>query len=538
MPTPKKRVTLAGSDRAVLHGARLVSAADPHERIEVTLFLRPVSAATPASLERTGDLKPHEQRHLTRDQFEATHGADPKDVTKIDAFAHEYGLDVGDVNLAARTVILSGTVQALSEAFNVTLQMYDHPSGTYRGRTGGIEIPAELEGIIQGVFGLDNRPQARPHMRPIHEQGGAWRNSQRGVSYLPTQVAKLYDFPASVNGQGQCIAIIELGGGYKIQDLNTYFQKLGIATPHIAAVSVGGAHNAPTGNPNGPDGEVMLDIEVAGAVAPGAKIAVYFAHNTDAGFLQAITKAIHDNVRKPSVISISWGGPEASWSTQALQAFDQAFQAAALMGVTVCAASGDDGSSDGVNDGLAHVDFPASSPNVLACGGTRLIASGQTITSETVWNDGATGGATGGGISDFFTPPPAWQSKVNLPPSANPGAQPGRGVPDVAGDADPVTGYQVRVDGQDTVIGGTSAVAPLWAGLVALLNQSLGKSVGFLNPWLYAKATSVPGALHDITTGNNGAYHARTGWDACTGLGTSDGVKLLGALTGKAAAAK
>ncbi|MBZ5672347.1 MAG: peptidase S53, partial [Acidobacteriia bacterium] len=262
MPTPKKRVTLAGSDRAVLHGARLVSAADPHERIEVTLFLRPVSAATPASLERTGDLKPHEQRHLTRDQFEATHGADPKDVTKIDAFAHEYGLDVGDVNLAARTVILSGTVQALSEAFNVTLQMYDHPSGTYRGRTGGIEIPAELEGIIQGVFGLDNRPQARSHMRPIHEQGGAWRNSQRGVSYLPTQVAKLYDFPASVNGQGQCIAIIELGGGYKIQDLNTYFQKLGIATPHIAAVSVGGAHNAPTGNPNGPDGEVMLDIEV------------------------------------------------------------------------------------------------------------------------------------------------------------------------------------------------------------------------------------------------------------------------------------
>lgn len=490
MPTPKKRVTLAGSDRAILHGARLVSAADPHERIEVTLFLRPVSAATPASLERTGDLKPHEQRHLTRDQFEATHGADPKDVTKIDAFAHEYGLDVGDVNLAARTVILSGTVQALSEAFNVTLQMYDHPSGTYRGRTGGIEIPAELEGVIQGVFGLDNRPQARSHMRPIHEQGGAWRNSQRGVSYLPTQVAKLYDFPASVNGQGQCIAIIELGGGYKIQDLNTYFQKLGIATPHIAAVSVGGGHNAPTGNPNGPDGEVMLDIEVAGAVAPGAKIAVYFAHNTDAGFLQAITKAIHDNVRKPSVISISWGGPEASWSTQALQAFDQAFQAAALMGVTVCAASGDDGSSDGVNDGLAHVDFPASSPNVLACGGTRLIASGQTITSETVWNDGATGGATGGGISDFFTPPPAWQAKVNLPPSANPGAQPGRGVPDVAGDADPVTGYQVRVDGQDTVIGGTSAVAPLWAGLVALLNQSLGKSVGFLNPWLYAKATS------------------------------------------------
>jgi kumamolisin len=537
MTTPKKRVTIAGSDRTILPGARLVGATDPHERVEVTLFLRPVSAATPASLERTGDFKPQERRHLTRDQFEATHGADPKDAVKIEAFAHEYGLDVVEANVAARTVILSGTVQALSEAFNVTLHMYDHPTGTYRGRTGAIQVPAELEGIIQGVFGLDNRPQARPHMRPIHEQGGAWRHSQRGVSYLPTQVAKIYDFPTSVNGQGQCIAIIELGGGYNISDLNTYFQQLSLQTPSISAVSVGGAQNSPTGDPNGPDGEVMLDIEVAGAVAPGAQIAVYFAPNTDAGFLQAITTAIQDKVRKPSVVSISWGGPEDSWSVQALQAFDQAFQAAATLGVTVCAAAGDGGSSDGVDDGLAHVDFPASSPNVLACGGTRLIASGQTITSETVWNDGATGGATGGGISDFFTPPPAFQSTVKLPESANPGASPGRGVPDVSGNADPLTGYKVRVDGQDTVIGGTSAVAPLWAGLIALLNQSLGNSVGYLNPWLYTKATSTPGALHDVTTGNNGAYQARTGWDACTGLGSVDGLKLQRAFSGGKAAA-
>jgi kumamolisin len=537
MATPKNRVNLAGSEKATLPGARLLGAADPQERIEITLLLRPMSAIAPASLERTGNLKPHERQYQSREEYAATHGADPQDMAKIDAFAHEHGLDVVQTNMAARTVSLSGTIQDLSETFKVTLQMYDHPSGTYRGRTGGIEIPAELEGIIQGVFGLDNRPQAKPQLRPIHEQGGGWRHSQRGVSYLPTQVAKLYDFPATVNGQGQCIAIIELGGGYKVNDLNTYFQQLGIAAPQVAAVSVGDAHNAPTGSPNGPDGEVMLDIEVAGAVAPQAQFAVYFAKNTDAGFLQAVTTAIHDKVRKPTVVSISWGGPEASWTAQALQAFDQAFQAAGMLGVTVCVASGDNGSSDGVTDGLAHVDFPASSPNVLACGGTRLIASGATITSETVWNDGATSGASGGGISDFF-PPPAWQSNVNLPVSANPGAKPGRGVPDVAGNADPVTGYQVRVDGQNTVIGGTSAVAPLWAGLVALLNQSLGKSVGFLNPWLYTKATAVPGALHDITTGNNGSYQARTGWDACTGLGTSDGVKLQGALTGKAAAAK
>jgi kumamolisin len=539
MATSKKRVALVGSERAVLHGARLLGAADPQARIEVTLLLKPVSPIAPPSGERTGNLKLHEQKHMSREEFAAKYGADPKDVAKIDAFAHEYGLEVAAVNLAARTVVLSGTVRALSEAFNVTLQMYEHPSGTYRGRTGGIEIPAELQDIIQGVFGLDNRPQARPHMRPVHEQGGAWRRkSPRNVSYLPTQVARLYDFPASVNGHGQCIAIIELGGGYHKSDLNTYFQQLGVPTPSISAISVAGGRNAPTGDPSGPDGEVMLDIEVAGSVATGARIAVYFAPNTDAGFLQAITTAIHDNVRNPSVISISWGGPEDSWSTQSLQAFDQAFQSAGALGVTVCVASGDNGSSDGVDDGLAHVDFPASSPNVLGCGGTRLIASGQTIGSETVWNDGASGGASGGGISDFFTPPPAYQSGVNLPTSANPGAQPGRGVPDVAGNADPVTGYQVLVDGQNTVIGGTSAVAPLWAGLVALLNQSLSKSVGFLNPFLYSKAVSAPGALHDITAGNNGAYQARIGWDACTGLGTSDGAKLLRALTRKAAAGR
>jgi len=533
----KNRAIIRGSERAKLPGARLVGPADPQERIEVTLVLKPISPLTLPPHDATGRLKPHERTHLSREEFAARHGADPKDIARIDAFAHEHGLDVGTVNLGGRTVILSGTVQAMSEAFNVTLQIFEHPSGRYRGRTGSIEIPAELDGVIVGVFGLDNRPQAKPHTRHILDQGGGWHSAQQGVSYLPTQVAKLYDFPTTVNGQGECIAIIELGGGYKAADLTTYFQSLGIKTPAISAVSVGGANNSPTGSANGPDGEVMLDIEVAGAVAPGASIAVYFCKNTDAGFLQGITTAIHDTVRKPSVVSISWGGAEASWTTQAMTSFDQAFQAAAALGVTVTVAAGDDGSSDAVTDGLAHVDFPASSPNVLGCGGTRLVGSGQTITAETVWNDGASGGATGGGISAFFLPP-AYQASVKLPPSSNPGAKPGRGVPDVAGDADPVTGYQVRVDGQNTVIGGTSAVAPLWAGLVALLNQCLGTPVGFLNPWLYSTGASTPGAIRDITSGNNGSYHAGPGWDACTGLGSADGVKLQVALAGKAAVAK
>ena len=296
--------------------------------------------------------------------------------------------------------------------------------------------------------------------------------------------------------------------------------------PQVSAVSVDGATNAPTGDPGSADGEVALDIEVAGAVAPGAKIVVYFAPNTDQGFLDALTTAIHDTANKPSVISISWGGPESAWTQQAMTAFDAACQDAATIGVTVCAAAGDDGASDGVNDGQFHVDFPASSPSILACGGTALDTTGGQITAEETWNELATGdGATGGGVSQVFRLP-SWQQNAGIP--AAPNGNLGRGVPDVAGDADPNSGYQVVVDGQPEVIGGTSAVAPLWAGLIAVMNQQLVQPVGYLNPLLYA--AGVEATFHDITAGNNGGYQAGPGWDACTGLGTPDGTALLAAL--------
>ena len=271
----------------------------------------------------------------------------------------------------------------------------------------------------------------------------------------------------------------------------------------------------------------MLDIEVAGAIAPAAKIVVYFAPNTDQGFLDAITTAVHDSANQPSVISISWGSAESNWTSQAMTNFDDAFQAAAAIGVTVCAASGDNGSSDGVNDGKNHVDFPASSPFALGCGGTTLQASNEKIVSETVWNDLPSGGATGGGVSEVF-PLPTWQAGFNVPAPAVQGG--GRGVPDVSGDADPNTGYNILVDGETAVFGGTSAVAPLWAGLVARINQKAGKPIGFLNPLIYRQGVEASG-FHDVAKGNNGAFIAAKGWDPCTGLGTPDGVQLDAGVT-------
>jgi kumamolisin len=529
MSTPKKRLPLAGSERAPMDGAREIGPANPNETVDVTIRLRSRAGKKPIVSADTYT-KPIEKRTiLSRKEFEKRHGADPESIALVETFARQHKLTVKEKSPARRTVILSGTVTAVNEAFGVQLKEYDHPTGKYRGRTGSIHLPVELHDVVEGVFGLDNRPQAKPHFRRRRGLAGA-RADSVNLSYTPPQVAALYDFPTGVDGAGECIALIELGGGYNTTDLSSYWSQLKLTeTPTVSAVSVGNGSNNPTGDPNGPDGEVMLDIEVAGSIAPGAKIVVYFADNTDAGFLNAITTAVHDSANNPSVVSISWGGPESSWTQQAMTSMDEAFQSAAAMGVSVCVAAGDDGSTDGVTDGLNHVDFPASSPNVLACGGTQLVASGNNTTSETVWNELANNeGATGGGISDVF-PLPSWQSGAGVPPSANPNKNVGRGVPDVTGDADPTTGYVTRVDGNPDVIGGTSAVAPLWAGLIALINQSIGKPVGFINPLLYQDAGTARD-LNDITSGNNGAYSAGPGWDACSGLGSPIGAQVAAAL--------
>jgi kumamolisin len=520
-PSRSGRVEISGSLRQAPPKAQAAGTPDPQERTSVTIMIRPrsSSAAKAAALAQEPAA---ERRYLTRDEFAAQHGADPTDVLAVERFAIDAGLLVLEASVPRRTVVIEGTIEALNAAFETRLQLYSIEGQTFRGRTGTITVPAALGEIVHGVFGLDERPQARAHFRWTARPAAA-----APTSYTPPQVASAYNFPAGVDGTGQTIALIELGGGYQTSDLSAYFGNLGLPVPAVSSISVDGATNAPTGDPSGADGEVELDIEVAGSIAGGANIVAYFGPNTDQGFLDAITTAIHDTTNNPNIVSISWGGPESTWTAQALSNFDAAFADAATLGITVCVAAGDNGSSDGVTDGLAHVDFPASSPHVLACGGTSLTISGTSIASETVWNDGPQGGATGGGISDSF-PLPTWQQNASVPPSVNPGANVGRGVPDVAGDADPQTGYVTIVDGQNGAIGGTSAVAPLWAGLTALINQQSGVHLGFFNTQLYAQAST---SLNDITVGNNGAYSAGPGWDACTGLGSPNGTLLATSLT-------
>lgn len=336
---------------------------------------------------------------------------------------------------------------------------------------------------------------------------------QQSTSYTPDQVAALYQFPIIRNTTPDpTIAIIELGGGFSTTDITTYFSRLRLPTPNVTAVSIDGATNTP--DPNA-DGEVMLDILVAAAAysrstGTAAQIKVFFAPNSIQGFADAIIAAANDPSR-PVVCSISWGGPENFWSGNDIAIMEDAFTIAARAGMTVLAAAGDNGSGDGEQG--KHVDYPASSPQVIGCGGTSMFASNGIIHSEIVWNDGGGQGSTGGGYSGVFNKP-NWQR--------NRFSYNKRGVPDIAGCADPYTGYVVIVDGSTQVIGGTSAVAPLFSGLVAILSKAHNMRYGLCNGVLYNQ----PGSFRDITLGNNGAFSATTGWDPDTGLGVPIGIKL------------
>jgi kumamolisin len=495
-----------------------------------------------------GTLAPYDRPpRMSHEEYASHFGSTKAAVDAVVHFARSHKLDLVSANAVQRMVVLAGTVREISAAFRVDLYMFESTckNQAYRGSGSPLRLPQALHGIVTAVAGLDNREQgAQRSAAPVV----AKKRSFVRTAFTPPQLARIYNFPHHLDGSGQTIALLEFNGAFVKEDLDVYFRRIGVKHPEVSAISVDGTQNMPGTHH---DAEVMLDIEVAGGAAPGAKIAVYFARNDEAGWLEAITAAVHDEVRRPSVLSISWGYPEfqgdmLAWTPQVIAEWDRTLREAAQLGVTVIASAGDDGSLNGVDDGKVHVDFPASSPYVLACGGTTLVAKNGRIIDEFVWNDGSRkkggGGTSGGGVSEHFARP-SWQSDpgLNMPLSHTTGFA-GRGVPDVAANADPRTGYIFRVDGFDAINGGTSASAPLWAALIARVNEQLSKkgsdrTVGYFNPLLYGRIGASE-AFHDIVNGSNdalgtlGAYSAGTGWDACSGWGTPDGIQLTLALTG------
>jgi len=692
-------VEIPGSERTQMVGSELISSSVPDDEIiTATIAVRPRPAGARRAAE-IAELPPSQRPRLTDQEFNEIYSSDQPDVDRVVDLARTGGLQVLDASAERRSVRVSGTAKQFHDLFDVTLQRYRIGGKTFRGRTGLLKVPASAADVIEGVFGIDNRPIARRHTTA---QASTDRASSPSV---PTalQVARAYDFP-SADGSGETIAILEFGGGYRSNDLQDFFTGLGLSVPTVASVEVDGATNSPVdapavtsgpaaagapavtdvsprdGDPGGgdqvvisgsgftgatavmfgsvpgtiqsvdsdsqitvtspaatetvevsvvspsgtptvsslnpangaaagqtqvavtgtgftgatgvvfgnvpsgsvavasdsqlqatspppsmgvhvtvtgtggtsaanaadyfiyndSDGEVTLDIEVAGAVAPKANIVVYFAPNGSDGWRDVLQHVVTDTTNNPSILSISWGGPEdLTWTSQQITVMENLFVEASTKKIAVFAASGDNGSADLAPQAAAsnpgpHCDYPASSPNVTGCGGSTLTLSSGARASEVVWNDpdpadttGVDTGTSGGGVSVVSTPVPSWQAGAGVP--NNPKGATGRGVPDVCGHADQ---YQVVLRGVVTSIGGTSAVAPLWSGLAALVNQRLGRRFGPLLDVLYG--SSVAATFFDITSGTNGTYQAGTGWDPCTGLGSPDGTKLVAALAGGA----
>ena len=555
MPSPTAVRPIEGSERRPAPGARRVAAENPAAKLSVTIRVRRRTDAPALPVHQHADTP---TGHVSREEFTERYGASKADLDLVVSFARANGLEVEETSASKRTVKISGTVEQMNHAFAVDLGRYESPTETYRGREGAVKMPEDVSQVVEGVFGLDNRRMARragTRVAPRPSRPFALGSARVGSTTTPTefgpalnvttltppQVASLYDYPLTPGATGQTIGLIEFGGGFAQSDLNQFFTGLGggQTAPTPVVVGIDGVTNSPGVDVN-EDGEVTLDICVASSVAANAGVAVYFAPWTEQGWVDVITSSVHDATNNPSVLSISWGWPEFegidgfTWTQQAINAVNQTFQDAAALGVTVFAASGDNGSDCGQGDGVAHVLYPASDPFVSACGGARVSDVSGASFVETTWAQSF--GTTGGGISDFFTLP-TYQIGAGVPLSANDGHQ-GRGIPDIAGNADPASGYNLVVDGSSFPgVGGTSATAPLYAALVALCNAKLGRSVGFLNPLLYALNNT--GVIRDIAdhasnaTGGAPGYTAGPGWDGATGLGVVDGQGLLAALTAR-----
>jgi kumamolisin len=534
----KTHVELSGSKREKDPSSFRVREIDPKEKVVVTIGL--IGPKLPGADEFV-------DQTMTPEELAEKFGAKKADADKVAKCLKKFGLKVEKVSRDTRSMRVSGTAEAMEAAFKPDWAIFRSPGQrAYRGRQGPIYIPEELEGIVTGVFGLDQR-------RMAHRRSGTAVSGGYGAALLPLtpkDIEKRYNFPRG-DGKGQSIAIAEFGGGYFKEDMRAYCNKFGRPTPKVQLIPV----DAPAytlqdildiQNPEFRElklfesFEVMMDVEIIGSLCSKASISVYFSTFSQDGWIHLLEQVFHARP-VPIVLSISWGHAEDDpnqWTVNAIQAIDNLLNQIRLLGITTCVASGDDGSRDQVYDGRAHVDFPSSSPNVLAVGGTMLEQSGANVQEVTWWdNPGPLGGATGGGVSTCF-PRPNWQNVVVA--SINLTFLDGRVVPDVSALAGSPY-YDLVFAGFPWPDGKTSASAPVWAALIARINAKLRrKKPRFLTPLLYQELPSGltvgEASFHDITIGNNavypvpGGYNAGPGFDAVTGWGVPDGMRLLNCL--------
>jgi kumamolisin len=503
---PSNQWILGGSARSA--PAVVLGSAGSDERLSISVILRRRPDGPPyPDLKKLAMTAPLSRNLLSREEFAAGHGAAQSDIDRVVAFVREQGLTVEETSIARRTVLASGSVAQLNRVFAVQLMRYQSERGTYLSYAGQISMPNEFKDIVENVFGLDREPlftnQFESPALPIPLPGPTIK------TLTPPQVASLYQFPSGT-GAGQTIGILEFGGGFNQSDINDYFKTiLNVAAPApVIFHSVNGGTNVTGVNKSG-DLEQLVDICVASSVAPGATVVVYKPPDSSfQSWHECLSTAINDSINKPSVLTCSWFGHESAFIGNPiyLSKVTQDIQDAQMMGVTILFASGDTGN---VAPPLMH--YPSTDPGVIACGGTIVENVSGANFDQVGWSDSS------GGVSAYF-PKPSWQS-VTTPATAS--GFNGRAIPDVAGNADKNSGYLIRQNGKTVgPYSGTSAVAPLYAALIAIINQNLNTRVGFLNYYLYASEAIYPQAFYDVVTGSNATYSCTAGWDAVTGLGS------------------
>jgi kumamolisin len=530
-------VELAGSGRPRKRAAERIGDVDPGASVAVTLTLR-----GPELPELDAGGPP-----LSRAELESAYGADPKDIALVSDTLEGLGLTVEATSQVGRSVRARGTAAQMEQAFSAGLGMYRSAEGhEFRGREESLRVPAQLDGIVTGVFGLDQRRVAH---RGIGGLADAQGEAVRAAPLGPADLESRYSFPES-SGKGQRIAIAEFGGTYFPDDLAKFCALHQLSVPSVEIVDaglrpvepaeIGRLAPAERKEVLEASGEVMMDIEIVAGLCPDAEILVYFAHFDERGWIDLLNEVI---AAEPAarVLSVSWGLAEDSpeWSPAAIEEIEARLQAAAQMGITVCVASGDDGSGDQVEDGKAHVNFPASSPSVLSVGGTMLDCDSEVVWWQSPGERREQGGATGGGVSALFGRPP-WQD-VQVT-SLNEGSIDGRVVPDITALAGPPY-YDLVVLGERQASGGTSAAAPLWAALlVRMLAAGKPAQPVFFAPLLYQRLASGEArgqaTCTDITEGDNTSspspgvgYRAGPGYDAASGWGAPVGRQLLSSLS-------
>ncbi|MEI6562857.1 MAG: protease pro-enzyme activation domain-containing protein [bacterium] len=492
-----------------------------HLKLAIGLPLRNQDALNTMLQEIYNPASSHYRQYLTPEQFTELYGPTEQDYQAVIAFAKTNGLTVTTLHPNRVVLDVEGSVTAIENAFQVALQVYQHPNEARTFYATDIEPSLNLAASVLHISGLDDYSLPHPNYKPTPLIQNATPSSGSGPSgaYRGSDFRAAYVPGTSLTGSGQSVGLLQFDG-YYASDIATYVSQAGLPSVTLTNIPIDGGVSTPgTGN-----GEVCLDIEMVISMAPGlSKIIVYEAPNPSP-WVDILSRMANDNLAKQ--LSCSWGGGSPDPTAE------QIFVQMALQGQSFFNATGDSDAFTG------SIVFPSDSTNITEVGGTTLTTTGPAgaYVSETVWNWGG-GQGSSGGISTYY-PIPAYQLGVSM--AGNQGSTTLRNVPDVALTADNV--YVVYNNGSTGNFGGTSCAAPLWAGFIALVNQQAATAglppVGFLNPTLYTigKGTNYAACFHDTTTGDNTSttsptkYYAVAGYDLCTGWGTPKGQTLINIL--------